>query len=94
MMKETHLKEVQEVLLRIHRPLTPQRLHRLLRQQPHFQLSLHQQSQIKNHTSKNRMTLTTQNTGIVTNDKPLFTSRKTKKILLMAKALSGFSSVS
>jgi hypothetical protein len=94
MMKEIHLKEVQEVLLRIHRPLTHQHLHRLLRQQPHFQLSLHQQSQIKNHTSRNQTTLTTQSNGVVINDKPSFISRKTKKILLVAKALSGFSSVS
>jgi hypothetical protein len=73
MMKETHLKEVQEVLLRVHPPLTRQRLHCLLHQQASLQSSLHQES--------------------LTNDKPSFISRKTKKILLVTKALSVFSSV-
>jgi hypothetical protein len=94
-MKEAHLKEVQEVLLRIHPPLTRWHHHCLLHQQSSLQSSINQQSQIKrNHMSRNQRISRMRNNGTATSGRLLSTSRRTKNISLVTKVLSAFSSVS
>ena len=84
MTKKAHQVDL-EALLQDHRPLTHQRLHHLL----HQQWTIHQSSQIKrNHMLRNLRISKMRSNGTSTSDKPLSTSKKTKRTLIVTKALS------